>query len=436
MSRNKGFSIYKNKNNTYTAQTTIGYDENGKQIRKSITEENQIDAISKILPYVKDKEQSAKGAKLIPIKQHMLFWLMNYVRFTVTSRTFDSKIRNFKKHIVPYFGDYNATSVNTNMVQHFLTDYLAKGYDIDTVKKIKTILYGYFEYCIDENIIETNPVLRVKINSRNQDKNKQPQKLVDKAIPEEYRKRFLEALSTNPFLKALCMTAILSGTRPGELLALKWKDYDEANGILSIERAITVDYKFNDNGDIVSKETIVGATKTAGSVRENPVSQALKNVLQEWKQYRKIQQEVTGVDLTSPNQFVFCTSKGKMRTYDGTRHMFEKFCLQNRLDKSGITFYSFRHTFSNDLFENGENPRVVQLLLGHAKLTTTMIYNTGTKMKNLTDAVNKQDEKYQNNTMPCDENEVNAKILLDIIKRTGLKLEDLLEAQSKNDFEM
>ena len=72
------------------------------------------------------------------------------------------------------------------------------------------------------------------------------------------------------------------------------------------------------------------------------------------------------------------------------------------LDKYGIHFHGLRHTYSNMLFENNENPKVIQALLGHKFVKTTITtYNSIDKsyFKRATDLFNKEfvvDDKQQN----------------------------------------
>ena len=67
------------------------------------------------------------------------------------------------------------------------------------------------------------------------------------------------------------------------------------------------------------------------------------------------------------------TADGEMRSYYGTNTMFKRFLEKHGLGDAGIHFYRLRHTFSNTLFEAQENPKVIQLLMGHKKVETTMI---------------------------------------------------------------
>ena len=60
--------------------------------------------------------------------------------------------------------------------------------------------------------------------------------------------------------------------RIGEALALKWKNIDFKNKIIKVERAITQVPKFDDEGNVKNRVTVIGDTKTTCSVREIPVT--------------------------------------------------------------------------------------------------------------------------------------------------------------------
>ena len=84
-----------------------------------------------------------------------------------------------------------------------------------------------------------------------------------------------------------------------------------------------------------------------------------------------------------------------MRSYSGTKHMFDRFLKKHGLANKGIHFYALRHTFSNILFEQNTNPRIVQSLMGHCKIETTMIYTTVWDNKYLEGAVGIFDSRYE-----------------------------------------
>lgn len=328
------------------------------------------------------------------IEKHMMFWLMNYKITTVAPRTFESQVRNAKRHIFPVFGNFRPQDLNIDNLQPFFKG-LLNCFELDTVKKIKYLFSDYLEYCTDRGLIDGNPITRIKFKSIERKAKSNPEGIEEKAMPEELREPFLKALNTDRLFKAFCLTAMFAGLRPGEVIGLKWRDVDFKNGTLSVVRAMTVEPEFDNEGNILKRSTVIGKTKTAGSVRTNPIPKLLVQALTDWKAYRSEQQAQTGFSLVEKHDYIFGTNEGKLRSYSGTKHMFDRFLKRNNLDGKGIHFYELRHTFSNTLFEQNTNPRVVQALMGHRKIETTMIYNTVRDNKYLEGAIGVFDSRYE-----------------------------------------
>ena len=374
-------SVYKNKRGLWIAQATIGYDENGKQIRKAVSGKTRSEAIANLAPYLpKNGARKQLIWQDMPIKSHMQFWMMKYKKRTIAARTFERYIGNAKRYIYPYMGGYLPQNITTNLLQDFLGGMLDKGYALDTVKHIKYQLRQYFEYCIDEEIIDKNPMGKVRLQTKERKTGQAAEQQEYKAIPEELRDRFLQAISTSVLFKPLCLTSMFAGLRIGEVLGLKWKDFDEKNKTLSVVRAQTVEPTFDENGNVIKREYMIGKTKTAGSARIIPIPDLLVNILHEWKTLRVMQELMAKVPVSKSDDFIFANNQGKMRSYYGTRTMFNRLLKKHGMEKMGIHFYRLRHTFSNTLFEAQENPRVIQMLMGHKKVKT-MIYNTATTNK-------------------------------------------------------
>lgn len=390
---NDGSFYYNKQRGVWVGQITIGYDENGKQIRKNATGKTRSEVIVKLAPYMRESKQIEEVPEVGKVREHMMNWLLTYKRRMVSSRTFEKYIRMAKLHILPVIGDFSINTVTKDLIQKLLGDMIDKTYMPDTVNFVKHEICQYFEYCMEEGLIVKNPAANIKVQARRTAK-EEPEEPEYKAIPEEIREQFLAVINTNRFFKPFCLVGICAGLRPGETLALRWKDFDDKKKMLSIRRAQTVETKFDGEGNILGRENVIGKTKTAGSVRTIPLSDLLLNALTEWKTIRTLQEKVFGVTLTAPEDYIFGTNNGKLRTYSGTKTMFERFMKQNGLGDSGITFYRLRHTFSNTLFEAKENPKVIQTLMGHARISTTMIYNTATTTKYLEEAVSVFDNRY------------------------------------------
>ncbi len=141
-----------------------------------------------------------------------------------------------------------------------------------------------------------------------------------------------------------------------------------------------MDSKIDSYGHLISRVTVVGATKMLCSVREIPIVDIVVDALKEWHSKQVSRQNtdknITG-DISGKSAFIFANDDGSYRTYSGTRKIFDRFKRRNNLDKFNIHFHGLRHTFSNMLFEMNENPKVIQQLLGHRDVKTKItVYNS------------------------------------------------------------
>lgn len=388
-------SIYQRKDGLWVSQISIGLKPNGKPHRKSFTGKTRAEVVAKLIPYMnKENGKVIAAREEVRIESHMMFWLMNYKITMVAPGTFESCIRRAKLHIFPVYGNFRPQDLNIDNLQPHFKMLLDK-YELDTVKKVKYLFSDYLEYCLDRGLIDSNPLDRIKFKSIERKAKENTEGKEQKALPEELREPFLAALNTDRFFKAFCLTAMFAGLRPGEVIGLRWRDIDFTNGTLSVVRGMTVEPEFDSEGNVIARKTIIGKTKTAGSVRTNPIPKLLLQTLADWRNYRLELQVETGFSLIENDDFVFGTNKGELRSYSGTKHMFDRFLKRNNLGGKGIHFYELRHTFSNTLFEQNTNPRVVQALMGHRKIETTMIYNTVRDNKYLESAIGVFDSRYE-----------------------------------------
>lgn len=246
----------------------------------------------------------------------------------------------------------------------------------------------FFEYATDCEWFLVNPTHKVKIRSREVKLTNSENEY--KAIQPDMRMKFLMAINQHPLLKPLCMTAMFGGLRIGEILTLRWENIDFENKTISVVRGITQVPEFNDQGEVVSRQTVIGDTKTSCSVREVPIPDILIEALKDWKKEQWVKEQLTGVDLLKPTSIVFSNNDGTVRTYLGTRKIFDK-CAKRNGFFGKIHFHTLRHTYSNMLFKSNENPKIIQALLGHKSVKTTLtVYNSVDKSyyRDATDKLN------------------------------------------------
>ena len=161
-------------------------------------------------------------------------------------------------------------------------------------------------------------------------------------------------------LETLLTLALTTGMRRGELLALRWQDIDFDNKYLQVCRSVRREVK---------RGLVVNEPKTQAGRRKIVFSPFLIEVL---KQHRISQLEAhlqAGI-AWEDHGLVFCTKRGKLLDPTHMLVMFKKLLQDVGLPR--MRFHDLRHSAATLLLAMGVHVKVVQELLGHSNITTTL----------------------------------------------------------------
>ena len=245
-----------------------------------------------------------------------------------------------KNHLLPYFGKMKLTEITPLAVNEFIAQELETGRKNSTVNKYKKLMSQIFSFMIDNEVIVRNPLARIK--SLREEKSEE----VCALSSQEVQILLSKTKQVYPDFYPLLFTAIFTGLRQGELMALTW------DSINWVKRQITVDKNYTHGR--------LGTPKT-GKIRKVDMSLELVKVLKEWR-------------LACPKgekNLLFPNSEGEYQDANNMIKRRYKPAL-NRARINYIKFHGLRHTYASLLLANGVPMKYVQHQLGHSSIKMTM----------------------------------------------------------------
>ena len=368
--KNEG-SVYQRKDGRWVGQVTVGCrEDNGKPIRRYTYQATREEAARWVALQVAtelDRAGSVRSGELL-LRDFLHNWLTACKVHEVCSRTMALYYDAERLHIAPALGDLPLGEVTPLKVQAFLYQLQAeKRLSQRTISLNKSVLVQMYDYAMELGLVEYNPARNAKLprQSRKIDGGE------EKVIPIAQREQLLKAAESDPILCPILTLLMLTGMRIGEALALQWKHVDFQNRTISIQQSLTRELEFDGEGRTKKAAAALGVTKTRCSRRVIQAPDLVLQRLREWMRY--LSKRKGGLEALVPEGFVFCSTRTMgMRTYSGFRASFRHFLERNGFGDQHLNLHRFRHTYASMLLEQEISPKVVQKLLGHRDVSTTL----------------------------------------------------------------
>ena len=258
----------------------------------------------------------------------------------------------YKLHISPILGSYKLNELRVADIRNFHTSLIEKELSHKYAQDINTIVSGILSDAIENEIIDKNVVRNLRFPKKDKFSTKErevePLKLEDAELLIEEAEGQLKNILTFLFF---------TGTRPGEMIALMWKDIDFEKKKIHICRT----RQGKTNPKTGKKE--LGSTKTGKTRTLDMIPRVVEALLD--------QQRST---IDSENEFVFITQRGEaFKGFDTIRRKWYKLLEECSIQHK--VFYLTRHSFASIFLSNGEEADWVSAkMLGHASMTTTNKY--------------------------------------------------------------
>lgn len=287
----------------------------------------------------------------------------------------------YDRYVRETFGQRMISDIRYSDVKSFYLHLIKKyGIKVTTLDNVHCVLHPVFDMAVRDDIIRKNPSDRVMAELKKMRENDAG---VRHALTPEQQKAFLDFVELDPIYEHWTPIFIIlfgTGMRVGECLGLCWQDIDFDKKTIKVRRSLI--YRKMESGKC---ENRISKVKTDSGNRTIPmvekVYQALQDIYEDQLENGFNETEIDGVD-----GFVFMNNYGNVLSAQSLnkaiRRVYELYNEQEIISAARdkreanliphFTCHHIRHTFCSRLCEAETNLKVIQSIMGHSDIRTTM----------------------------------------------------------------
>lgn len=258
------------------------------------------------------------------------------------------------------FGKKTIDTVSIYDAKKWLADLQARGRSYSSIHTVRGVVNPAFQLASDEKIIDRNPFAFPFSSVVSNDMKK-------REALSKYEERdfisFVKHDSTYSKYYNLVYVFMNTGLRVSELCGLRIADIDFTHGYISVDRALN---RF-------AKEYVITSPKTQSGIRKIPMSKSVYKCMKDIVEMRVCRKQ--SIDVDGISDFLFIDKRGLPLLPNHIEKCFQRICekfyviMHYRIK---VTPHICRHSFCTKMARAGMKPRILQYIMGHSKVETTL----------------------------------------------------------------
>jgi len=285
------------------------------------------------------------------LAEYLEKWLKDYAKPNLSPRGFERYESIVRVHLIPSLGNISLTQLRSEHLQANYSAKLNEGLSPLTVRYHHIVLHKALQTAVKWGLVSRNVADGVDVPHIHRN---------EMQTWDEFEiTHFLEVAKDSPYY-TLFFTALYTGMRRSEMLALRWQDIDFLFSQVSVSRSL---HQLKDGSYVFTQP------KSAKSRRTIALSPSAILTLQENKEKQEATRAKLGVPLKD-DDLVFSTLEGKPLRPNTVSRAWTM--LAARAGVKVIRLHDARHTHASLMLKQGVHPKIVQERLGHASIQITL----------------------------------------------------------------
>lgn len=297
----------------------------------------------------------------------------------------------YKNYVRDELGVRKITSIKYSDIKKFYNTLINdRGFKPNSMEIINTIIHPAFTLAVRDGYIRTNPSDGAMAEIKKSHNWEKPKRHALTVTEQQAFIDFVANSKTYNHWLPLFTVFLGTGCRVGEIVGLRWCDCDFEQGNISINHNLV--YRQSDEGKCAFHVT---TPKTSAGIRTVPMLKDVRKALLQEKK-KQMAEGFNDTEIDGYTGFIFTNKVGYIHNPQTINRAIKRIIRDHNNEEKEIaklekrepilirdfSVHSLRHTFCTRFCENETNLKVIQEIMGHSDISTTMnIYAEATNDK-------------------------------------------------------